>query len=994
MYFLIQQFSKMKKNLCAIYALLFFTSISIGQTPIFSLDAAKGFNATTWQDQSGNGNHVSLTSTSKTADGVYFDGNNSAMLTNPIPLSNFTIYMTLKVQELGKTLLGNGQPSEYGLHYQDNALYTATDQPFSVFNSNALIINKNIVIALSRDVTKNGGNTALYIDGALVGTFTANHQKIFNLTNLSGEAPSLFKGWMKSMAIYNTVHDITRIKNISSGIAPSGGQTGNSAGIQGTIEVSDQIHADVLASFRGNRISNVNKEVFSIEVWSVKYENGQKIEGAKRQPVNVLLQNKVTNAKVTTSKVSGAINFTITGAPMDGNHIILAYFNGKPVKYKTGDINGNGDDGSGRTIQEVVYKADVKKKLGADKIWGLYSLRPNTDKNNIVFRARLSDGTETQNMDFWDDVEDFFEDIGDAIIGLAGVVANGASSFVIQVGTATYNLFSEGEEPRHKLLTPEEYKWANDKMFNGTLPSRGSIIVTNLVGIGGRQYTIPNGLGQIYMNMGSGGYQNPTTYVRPNSSEVPGQLLIHELTHAWQIEYNTGLKAMSEGISNQWKSTVADNKDVYKYVCGKKWDEYNFEQQASIVEKCYAKIYMRVPDKDNCELEYVKRNIGRTTYNISANNYNYLSGDFNGDGKTDLIHLVSENYLHVWLKNGSDGFDIKPRFPAQNGYNMKNGANFKFLTGDFNGDGKTDLVHIVDWNYLHVWISNGDGTFDIKNRYPAQNGYSFNNDAGYNITVGDFNGDGKSDLFHVVNGNYAHVLLSKGDGNFDVKNRFPAQNGYDLVGGAKFKFLAGDFNGDGKTDMAHIVNDNYLHIWMSKGDGSFEIKNRYPAQNGYVLNNAAGYHFTVGDFNGDGKSDLFHIINGDYSHTWLSKGDGSFDIKERFPAQNGYNMKNEANYKFLTGDFNGDGKTDLVHIVNNNYSQTWLSKGDGSYDLKARFPAQNGYLLKGDSNFKFIVGNFDGNRNADIIHIVNAGYTHLWLGNGNGTFNIGGQSYP
>jgi hypothetical protein len=600
----------MKKTICAIYALLFITSIVIGQIPILSLDATKGFNTTTWQDQSGNNNHISLGSTSKTTDGVYFDGNNSAMLSNPIPLSNFTIYMTVKVQELGKTLLGNGQPSEYGLHYQDNALYSATDQPFSVFNSSALTLNKSIVITLSRDVSKNEGNVSLYIDGAPVGTFASAQKKTFNLTNLTGEIGYLFKGWMKNVAIYNEVHDITRIKNISSGIVPSGSQTGSSAGLQGTIEVSDQIYADVLASFPISRISNANKAVFTIEVWKVKYENGQKGEGVKRQPINVLLQSKVANANVTTTKVSGAIKFTITNAPMDGNHIILAYFNNKPAKYTIGDINGKGDDGSGRTLEEVIYRADVKKKIGMDKVWGLYSLRPNTDKNNIVFKARMSDGTDMQNMNFWDDVVDFFEDVGDAIIGLAGVVANGVSSFFIQVGTATYTLFAEGEEPRHKLLTEEEYKWANDKIFNGTLPSRGTIIVTNLIGIGGRQYTIPNGFGQTYMNMGSGGYKDPMNFARPN--EIPGQLLIHELTHAWQIEYNTGLKAMGEGISNQWKYSVEGDKTTYQYTCGKEWKDYNFEQQGMIVEKCFVK--RSKGDYTSCEQQYVENNVRKNPF--------------------------------------------------------------------------------------------------------------------------------------------------------------------------------------------------------------------------------------------------------------------------------------------------------------------------------------------------------------------------------------------
>jgi hypothetical protein len=258
----------MKKTICAIYALLFVTSIAIGQTPILSLDAAKGFNATTWQDQSGNNNHISLASTSKTTDGVYFDGNNSAMLTNPIPLSNFTIYMVVKVQDLGKTLLGNGLPSEYGLHYQDNALFTATDQPFSVFNSQALTLNKNIVIALRRDVTPNGGNTALYIDGMLVGTFTAKHQKTFNLTNLSGENPYLFKGWMKNVDVYNTAHAPTLITSISKRYLSGGIVIDPNQPIYGKLTGAFNINADLV---KGNFVNalqpnfRAGKDIFDVE---------------------------------------------------------------------------------------------------------------------------------------------------------------------------------------------------------------------------------------------------------------------------------------------------------------------------------------------------------------------------------------------------------------------------------------------------------------------------------------------------------------------------------------------------------------------------------------------------------------------------------------------------------------------------------------------------------------------------------------------------------
>jgi C1A family cysteine protease len=397
-------------------------------------------------------------------------------------------------------------------------------------------------------------------------------------------------------------------------------------------------------------------------------------------------------------------------------------------------------------------------------------------------------------------------------------------------------------------------------------------------------------------------------------------------------------------------------------------------------------------------INYNSNNIGRraawilatpaAVYDVSANNYNFLTGDFNGDGKTDLVHLVNNNYLHTWNSRGDGTFDIKNRFPAQNGYALNTTAGYRFLVGDFNGDGKSDLFHIVNNDYSNTWLSRGDGTFDIKNRFPAQNGYAMQNTANYHFIVGDFNGDGKSDLIHIVNNDYSHVWISRGDGTFEVKNRFPAQNTYALNNTAGYRFLAGDFNGDGKTDLMHIVNNDYSHVWLSRGDGTFDIKNRFPAQNGYAMQNTANYNFTVGDFNGDGKMDLIHIVNNDYSHVWISRGDGTFDIKNRFPAQNTYAMNNVAGYRFLPGDFNGDGKTDLVHIVNNNYSHTWLSRGDGTFEIQGRFPVQNDYDMKNAGNYKFLTGKFNNDTRFDLIHVVNNRYTHVWGSQGNGTYQI------
>jgi hypothetical protein len=86
------------------------------------------------------------------------------------------------------------------------------------------------------------------------------------------------------------------------------------------------------------------------------------------------------------------------------------------------------------------------------------------------------------------------------------------------------------------------------------------------------------------------------------------------------------------------------------------------------------------------------------------------SGDFNGDGRTDLVFLCCSDYASLWTSNGAGGFTVSTFRPGP-GYGMKVGS---WLTGDFNGDGKTDLVHLLTpYDYTHTWISNGDGTFTV-----------------------------------------------------------------------------------------------------------------------------------------------------------------------------------------------------------------------------------------------------------------------------------------
>jgi hypothetical protein len=289
----------------------------------------------------------------------------------------------------------------------------------------------------------------------------------------------------------------------------------------------------------------------------------------------------------------------------------------------------------------------------------------------------------------------------------------------------------------------------------------------------------------------------------------------------------------------------------------------------------------------------------------------WLAGDFNGDGKTDIVHAVANtDYANVWLSNGDGTFTVRS-FSPWSGYEIPNGV---WLAGDFNGDGKTDILHAVaNTDYANVWLSNGDGTFAVR---------SFSPWAGYSIPnglwiVGDFNGDGKSDVLHAVqDADYANVWLSNGDGTFNVRS-FSPWAGYAIPNGV---WLTGDFNGDGKTDIFHAVQDtDYANVWLSNGDGTFNVRSFSPWA-GYAIPNGV---WLTGDFDGDGKTDVFHAVqDSDYANVWLSNGDGTFNVSS-FSPWSGYAIPNGL---WLAGDITGDRKTDIVHAVaSGDYVHPWIA---------------------------------------------------------------------
>ncbi|MBZ5611550.1 MAG: FG-GAP-like repeat-containing protein [Acidobacteriia bacterium] len=341
-------------------------------------------------------------------------------------------------------------------------------------------------------------------------------------------------------------------------------------------------------------------------------------------------------------------------------------------------------------------------------------------------------------------------------------------------------------------------------------------------------------------------------------------------------------------------------------------------------------------------------------------------GDFNGDGRPDMAVTGGDGLAPsvAVLMGKGDG-----TFQAAVYYIPTGNPLLSITTGDFNGDGRTDLVMISQVVALPagVWIvlGNGDGSFQTAADYKAGTGPQ-------TATVGDFNGDGVPDLAVASNGSSTvSVLLGTGNGTFKTAVNYPAGQGATGV-------ASGDFNGDGKPDLVVAnVAVGTISVLLGNGDGTFQAK-----KDTQILFGALGV--AVGDFNKDGKADVA-VVSIIGISVLIGKGDGTFQAPVTAGSRSGTG-------NVVVADVNGDGNVDLV--VSNNSSNTvsvLLGNGNGTFQGNVDFTADTKKSVQsvavgdvnGDGKPDLVVANFGC---SDCSDTSITGNVVVLLGNGDGTF--------
>lgn len=350
---------------------------------------------------------------------------------------------------------------------------------------------------------------------------------------------------------------------------------------------------------------------------------------------------------------------------------------------------------------------------------------------------------------------------------------------------------------------------------------------------------------------------------------------------------------------------------------------------------------------------------------------NLIGGDFNGDGKTDFLCLPNDEAawtgMKVYTSDGNGNFTFY--FSETTSLNLETIIDIRSL--DLNGDEKDDI--------LYEEGTSGSSTF----KYMLFDGSSFTEPQSIivfdnsqssgltgkrkrtedlqendnELTAADYNGDGVNDIFlNDPNGYWYIKSFANSSGQLTSTLNSLASGYNSYVNG---QVESGDFDGDGKADLWSIENNGFK-IFAFNGSN---IELLYSAT--WLTNK---HFFSLGDFNADGKVDVFLYGTGNGETTeydwsnWQIKHSTGTDFTSYSIPQKKSNLKDDI---IRSGDLNGDGATDIIvpRDASGTYNYYFISNNSGT-DFYTQSQVINSY-----SYHIYHLGDYDGDGHIDYLYV-------------------------